>query len=159
MRWETVPLGCSVKSGIDKGNVRRNQFQDKPLSGSKRNDTSVSKRRTNSFSKLFPVLCLVERRGASTLSTPLLEICLKVLFYCNFLKIKPVIIISYTQSVGHVLCIWLGTGRRIPTYTLWGLGEQQQPPSSLGVVEGNAPEGHSDFSGQIPSSCLARLDL
>lgn len=28
------------------------------------------------------------------LSSPLLEICLKVLFYCNFLKIKPVIIVS-----------------------------------------------------------------
>lgn len=85
VRWETVLLGSSVRNGIDTGDARRNQFQDKPLSGSKRNDISISKRWTDSFSKLFPVLCLVERREASTLSTPLLGMCLKVLFYCNFL--------------------------------------------------------------------------
>lgn len=42
-RSETVPLGSSVKNGTDKSDVRRNQIQDKPQSGSKRNDTSVPK--------------------------------------------------------------------------------------------------------------------
>lgn len=127
---ETVPLRSSVKNGPDNSDMRRNQIQDKPQSSSKRNDTSVPKRRTKSFSKLFPVLCLVERREASTLSTLLLEICLKVLFYCNFLKIKPVIIISYAQSVA-VCCVsgWeQGEGSQ---HTPQGLGEHQ-PLSSLG---------------------------
>lgn len=127
---ETVPLGSSIKNGPDKSDVRRNQLQDKPQSGSKKNDSSVPKRRTNSFSKLFPVLCLAERREASTLSTLLLEICLKVLFYCNFLKIKPVIIVSYAQSVA-VCCVsgWKqGEGSQ---HTPQGLGKHQ-PLSSLG---------------------------
>lgn len=118
------PVGVFIINRPDTSGVRRNQIQDQPQSGSKRNDTSVPQRRTNSFSKLFPVLCLVERREASTLSTLLLEICLKVLFYCNFLKIKPVIIISYAQSIA-VCCVsgWeQGEGSQ---HTPQGLGKHQ----------------------------------
>lgn len=125
-----VPLGSSVKNGPDKSDVRRNQIQDKPQSSSKRNDISVPKRRTNSFSKLFPVLCLVKRREASTLSTLLLEICLKVLFYCNFLKIKLVININYVQSVA-VCCASGWEQGKGSQHTPQGLGKHQ-PLSSLG---------------------------
>ena len=53
------------------------------------------------------------------LSSPLLEICFKVLFYCNFLKIKPVIIVSYAWSVAYCDSEW-GRGQG-PQQTLEGL--------------------------------------
>lgn len=68
------------------------------------------------------------RGEASTLSTPLLEICLKVLFYCNFLKIKPVIVLSEAQSVAacrlsaqdpDAPCGASGHGSRLPPAGCW----------------------------------------
>lgn len=40
------PVGFSVKSGTDKGDVRSNQFQDKPWSSFKWNNTSISEQWT-----------------------------------------------------------------------------------------------------------------
>lgn len=79
------------------------------------------------------------RGEASTLSTPLLEICLKVLFYCNFLKIKPVIVLSGAQSVAtcclsrRTPCGASGNGSHLPPAGCWkaALGFQGTSRSDL----------------------------
>lgn len=65
--------------------------------------------------------------------------------------------ISYMQSI--VVCCESGQEGEGSQHTPSGAPGNSKllPPS--GGLEATAPEGGGDFSGQIPSSCLAHTDL